>query len=149
MNTDTLEKLIFSTNRLIRIAAAATGNPTPSAQWRTLSILQVEGPMRVGELAVASRITQPGMTRLLATMVDEELVSRVADRDDSRAWLIELAPKGAAAIDAWRHQLSDALSSSFDDLSDEDWRVLDRAAELLSSRTSTHALHAETAGVSA
>jgi DNA-binding MarR family transcriptional regulator len=133
MHTDILESLLVSTHRLTRVAAQATGSTTPSAQWRTLSILTTDGPMRIGELAAASRVTQPGMTRLLATMVEEELVTRIADRDDSRAWLIVVSDKGAAALAAWRTQLAETLRPWFGELGDDDWATLSAAASLLES----------------
>ena len=135
----TLESLLVSSNRLIRIAAQATGNSTPSAMWRTLGILESDGPMRIGELASASRVTQPGMTRILATMAEEELVSRIADVEDSRAWLIRITPKGAKALAAWRTQIGEALEPWFRDLDDTQWQTLARAAELMDQRTSRHA----------
>lgn len=134
MHSDILESLLVSTHRLTRVAAQATGSTTPAAVWRTLSILETDGPMRIGELAAASRVTQPGMTRLLATMVEEELVSRVADRDDSRAWLIVLTRKGAQALAAWRAQLAETLEPWFGELSEADWAALSAAASLLESR---------------
>lgn len=134
MHTHILESLLVSTHRLTRVAAQATGSTTPSAQWRTLSILESDGPMRIGELAAVSRVTQPGMTRLLATMVEEELVSRIADRDDSRAWLIAVTEKGRAALAAWRTQLTEAMTPWFGELTEEQWTHLAEAAELLESR---------------
>jgi DNA-binding MarR family transcriptional regulator len=134
MHTDILESLLVSTHRLTRVAAQATGSTTPAAQWRTLSILETDGPMRIGELAAASRVTQPGMTRLLATMVEEELVTRIADRDDSRAWLIVVSKKGAAALADWRAQLAETMRPWFGELSDEEWETFARAAALLESR---------------
>ncbi len=134
MHSDILESLLVSTHRLTRVAAQATGSTTPAAVWRTLSILETDGPMRIGELAAASRVTQPGMTRLLATMVEEELVSRVADRDDSRAWLIVVTRKGAQALAAWRAQLAETLEPWFGELSEADWAALSAAASLLESR---------------
>jgi len=139
MHTDILESLLVSTHRLTRLAAQATGSTTPSAQWRTLSILAAEGPMRIGELAAASRVTQPGMTRLLATMVEEELVTRIADRDDSRAWLIVVSDKGAKALAAWRAQLAETLDPWFGELSDADWATLSAAASLLEARLASDA----------
>jgi DNA-binding MarR family transcriptional regulator len=136
---DVLESLVVSSTRLVRLAAQTTGSRTPSAVWRTLGILETDGPMRVGELAVASRVTQPGMTRVLATMVEEELVSRIADVDDSRAWLIRITPKGAAALDSWREQLGQALLPWFDELDEGEWAILERAAELMTSRTASDA----------
>jgi DNA-binding MarR family transcriptional regulator len=139
MHTDILESLLVSTHRLTRLAAQATGSTTPSAQWRTLSILAAEGPMRVGELAAASRVTQPGMTRLLGTMVEEELVTRIADRDDSRAWLIVVSEKGKKALTAWRAQLAETLDPWFGELSDADWATLEAAASLLETRLASDA----------
>ena len=140
---DILETMLVSSTRLVRIAAQATGSRTPSAVWRTLGILDTDGPMRIGELAATSRVTQPGMTRLLATMVEEELVSRIADVEDSRAWLIRITPKGRTALEAWRHQIADALGPWFADLDQGEWAILERAVQLMSDRT------AGTAAVSA
>ena len=139
MHTDILESLLVSTHRLTRLAAQATGSTTPAAQWRTLSILAAEGPMRVGELAAASRVTQPGMTRLLGTMVEEELVTRIDDRDDSRAWLLVVSEKGKKALTAWRAQLAETLDPWFGELSDADWATLEAAASLLETRLASDA----------
>ncbi|WFR68458.1 MarR family transcriptional regulator [Curtobacterium flaccumfaciens] len=66
-------------NRLIRTAAQATGNTTSSAVWRTLGILETDQPLRLGELAAASRVAQPTMTRLVAGMLADGLISRSVD----------------------------------------------------------------------
>lgn len=132
-----VRSLVMSANKLGRIAALSTGNTTPVAQWRTLSILQNEGPMRIGELAVASRVSQPGMTRLIAQLSEEELVARIADTADARASQVRLTPRGESAIASWHTELGDALEPLFDGLDADDWDVLDRAAELLELRTRT------------
>src|SRR6478736_1685626 len=59
MQTDILESLLVSTHRLTRLAAQSTGSTTPAAQWRTLSILETDGPMRIGELASDRTPRQP------------------------------------------------------------------------------------------
>ena len=132
---DTLLSLLVSSNRLIRIAAQAAGSTTPSAQWRTLSILETDGAMRVGALATASRVTQPGMTRLLTTMTDDGLVSRIPDPDDSRAWLIDLTQNGREELAGWRTVISETLEPRFHSLDDEEWAALELAAQILASRT--------------
>ncbi|MEP6843595.1 MAG: MarR family transcriptional regulator [Pseudolysinimonas sp.] len=138
-HSDILETLLVSSTRLVRIAAQTTGSRTPSAIWRTLGILDTDGPMRIGELATASRVTQPGMTRVLTTMVEEELVSRIADVDDSRAWLIRITPKGHSALVVWRHQIAEALGPWFADLDTGEWAILERAVQLMSERTASDA----------
>jgi DNA-binding MarR family transcriptional regulator len=133
----TLSTLLVASNRLVRIAAQATGSSTPSAVWRALGVLETDGPMRVGELAAACRVTQPGMTRALGQLAEEELVSRIADTVDSRAWLIRITPKGADALHEYRAQIGAALEPYFHDLDDVDWQAIERATELLAARTAT------------
>jgi len=130
-----LSDLLVVSNRLVRVAAQATGSRTPSAVWRALGVLEADGPMRVGELAAAVRVTQPGMTRALGQMVEEELVSRIADTADSRAWLIRITEHGATNLRAYRAEIGAALEPYFRDLDDADWAVLERATELMAART--------------
>jgi DNA-binding MarR family transcriptional regulator len=132
--TDILETLLTSTHRLTRIAAQETGRTTSPAVWRTLSILTTDGSMRVG--------SQPTMTKLIHGLADDELVRRIADVDDSRAWLIAITPKGTEALAEWKGQLATALGHLFDDLDDDEWRVLDHAAQLLSTRVAAEAVSA-------
>lgn len=139
-NNDFLETLLVSTHRLTRIANQITGDNTSPAVWRTLSILRADGPMRIGGLATASRVSQPTMTKLLAGLVEQELVYRVADVEDSRAWLIALASKGERALVEHRHDLGAALAPLFAGLSDDDRDILKRAAEILEARTSSDVL---------
>ncbi|GAA0956660.1 MarR family winged helix-turn-helix transcriptional regulator [Frigoribacterium faeni] len=140
--TDILESLLTSTHRLTRIAAQETGRTTSPAVWRTLSILTTDGSLRVGDLAKASRVSQPTMTKLLRGLIDDELVYRIADVDDSRAWLIAISDKGTRALVEWRAQLADALGALFSDLDEAEWGVLDHAAQLLATRVSTEAVPA-------
>ncbi len=85
-----LEDLAVATTRLVRKAASSTGTTTSAASWAALSVLHTEGPHRVGTLAAAVRISQPGMTKLLQNLLDDRWVRRIADDADSRAWLITI-----------------------------------------------------------
>jgi DNA-binding MarR family transcriptional regulator len=136
-NRPLVEKLIVEANRLTRVAAQATGSTTPAAIWRTLSILSNEGSMRIGELALASRVTQPTMTKLVQNLAEEELIYRIADVADSRAWLIAITAKGTKALDDWRTELGRALEPMFADLTSDERHTLERAVEIISARTDT------------
>ncbi len=127
-------RIVSAASALGRIAAVGTRNETPAAQWRTLTILG-GGAQRLGELARLSRVTQPGMTRLIGTMVADGLVARTPDPADSRATVISTTEAGAQALEAWKAQLNEALQPYFADLPEEDWAVLTRAAEILSAAT--------------
>jgi len=135
--TDIFESLLTSNHRLTRMAAQSTGSTVSAAVWSTLSVLAADGPRRNGELAKAARITQPGMTKLLGNLIDDEWVYRIADVDDSRAWLIAITDKGRDALSGWRTQLAEATKNILGDLSDTEWATLGRAAEILASRVAT------------
>lgn len=135
--SDILETLAVATHRLTRHAAQATGSPIISATWTALAVLEAEGPHRLGDLARATRISQPGMTKAVQNLVTDEWVYRIADVDDSRAWLIAITPKGEQALADWRQQLVTALAPSFADLDDDAWLALERAASILASRSAS------------
>ncbi|PZE66869.1 MULTISPECIES: MarR family winged helix-turn-helix transcriptional regulator [unclassified Curtobacterium] len=133
----TIETLLVSVNRLIRSALQATGHTTSTAVWRTLGILETEESLRLGELARASRVSQPTMTRLVAGMTADGLISRTVDPDDSRGQLIEITDAGRERLAAWRAALTSTVGPLFADLSDDDWDILHHASALIAARTRT------------
>ncbi|WOF21791.1 MarR family transcriptional regulator [Microbacterium betulae] len=130
-----LESIIIAAHALTRVAALETRNEAPAAQWRTLAILRDHGPLRIGELARLSRVTQPGMTRLIGGMERAGLVGREPDPDDSRAVRVLATSRGNDAYAAWRVQLVDALLPRFSDLGTADWDAIRTTAALLDART--------------
>lgn len=129
-----LGDLLFSSSRLVRIAAFETGSTESPATWRTLGVLQSHGSVRLGMLAKLSRVSQPTMTKLVAGLEGRGLVERVTDPDDARAWQIAITTAGADAVDAWREEISHTLHPYFDDIDDADIAVLRRTAQLLQER---------------
>ncbi|MDM4764360.1 MarR family winged helix-turn-helix transcriptional regulator [Galbitalea sp. SE-J8] len=129
--------LLVASSRLIRQSARATGSTVSSATWAALSVLQNEGPHRIGDLARAARITQPGMTKVVQNLVADEWVRRVADTDDSRAWLIVIADKGRAALADWHARLTEQMAGTFADLDESEWATLADAVRILASRSET------------
>ena len=126
--------LVVAAHRLARLAAQVTGSTESPATWRTLSVLQSSGPMRLGELASQSRVSQPTMTKLVRNLVDAEWVKRIADTDDARAWQIAITGKGADALQTWRDELSAALVPMFADLSDDEIAAMRTTVGIIGSR---------------
>ncbi|WP_285114062.1 MarR family transcriptional regulator [Leifsonia sp. fls2-241-R2A-40a] len=129
-----LGDLVVAAHRLTRLAARVTGSTESPATWRTLSVLQTAGAMRLGELAAQSRVSQPTMTKLVRNLVEAEWVKRIADTDDARAWQIAITRKGDAALQAWRDELSTALVPMFADLSDDELAAMRATVEIIGSR---------------
>lgn len=134
-HTDDILRLLLEAHALTRIAALETHAEAPAAQWRTLVLLRDNGPQRIGDLAALSRVTQPGLTRLVAQMAEAGLVERAPDPDDSRATVVSSTGAGQRALDEWLQILSTALAPRFADLDDDEWATMRRAADIVSART--------------
>jgi DNA-binding MarR family transcriptional regulator len=132
---DDVLRLILAAHTLTRMAALETGSDAPSAQWRTISLLREHGPQRVGDLAARSRVTQPGMTRLVGQLAEAGLVERTTDASDSRATVVGVTPAGERAYTEWLSTLRTALEPRFADLDAEDRAALSRTADILSALT--------------
>lgn len=131
---DLLGDLVSVNHRLTRVAARAAHGSESPALWRTLSVLLSTGPIRLGELADLSRVSQPTATKLVAGLVARGWVERTSDADDARVSLIAMTPAGNAALTAWRSQLAAALLPYFADLPAADIDTLDRAVAILRDR---------------
>jgi len=134
-HNDDILRLLLGAHALTRVAALETHADAPAAQWRTLVLLRDNGPQRIGDLATLSRVTQPGMTRLVTQMADAGLVERTPDPDDSRASLVSSTDAGQRALEEWLRVLSAALAPRFADLDDEEWATMRRAADIVDART--------------
>jgi len=131
---DDLQRLLMAVHALTRIAALDTQNEAPAAQWRTLTLLRDHGPQRLGDLATLSRVTQPGMTRLVHNMDAAGLVARRSDPSDSRVSVVAATDAGLDALDGWYREFRAALAPHVADLSDAEWDAVSVAASALSLR---------------
>lgn len=131
---DDLQRLLLAVHALTRIAALDTQSEAPAAQWRTLTLLRDHGPQRLGDLATLSRVTQPGMTRLVHQMDAAGLVVRSAHPGDSRVSVVAATGEGLQALARWYEQFRAALAPHVADLSDEEWEAVSVAAAALSLR---------------
>jgi len=132
---DALTSLVIRAHRLGRVVAREAGSSTPAAQWRALSTLEEEGPLRIGELAAACRVTQPGMTRLVGQMVEHGLLERHRDPQDERAVQLQITEAGRRARAEWIATIRATLAPWFADLSDAERAAIETTAALLADRT--------------
>lgn len=136
--------IVSVNHRLARLAAHAAGGTESPAVWRTLSAL-VDGPLRLGELAALSRVSQPTMTKLINKLGERGWVERLADPADARASVVASTPEGERARLEWRSRLASALVPLFGAISTEDAAVLGRSVEILQRGIDAAALTAPVA----
>ena len=76
-----------------------------ATQFSLLAMLELKGPQSIGELAQSLGTERTTLTRNIALIEEQDLVS-VRAGDDPRARIVEIAPKGKRllmkAFPAWR-----------------------------------------------
>jgi DNA-binding MarR family transcriptional regulator len=89
------------------------------------------GPITLGELSSAERVTPPTMTKIVACLEELGLVSRTVDQTDRRVARVEATAAGLAFIEGSRQQKDAYLARRIRSLSEEDRVVLEHAAGVL------------------
>lgn len=117
--------------RLSRWATSQAQLPVPSAQARLLALIEAIGPAKNAELAAADHCSQPTMTIQLQKLAGLELIRRVPHPGDSRATLVSLTRKGAAALDRTRRARQAAIAPHLAALSTAERTRLAAAVEVL------------------
>ena len=69
-----------------------------------MSVVFFAGPIRMGALATAERVSAPAITKTVALLERQGMVKRAADPDDDRAVLIRATAKGASAVKQGRDE---------------------------------------------
>ena len=118
--------------RLIRRLRTQDGRRFGMTHAAVLGRLDRDGTQSIGDLAAAERVRPQSMSQTLAELESDELVARRPDERDGRRTLVELTPKGLAALeqdrarrDSW---LAQAIANGF---TDEERRLLEQAVPLL------------------
>ncbi|HMN86701.1 MAG TPA: MarR family transcriptional regulator [Bauldia sp.] len=88
------ERLQADTQRIIDEAGVAF----PVSQFPILAAIDRLGPLSVGDLALALRVSQPGVTRAASLLVRGGYIRAKRVRGDQRVRRLELTAKGADLI---------------------------------------------------
>jgi DNA-binding MarR family transcriptional regulator len=101
----------------------------------TLAALVRHGPQRVTDLVARERISQPGMTGVVARLVDAHLAARQHDPRDGRASIIAATEAGRDYLREIHSKRARLLVEHIRDLPDEQRRALRDAVPALQALT--------------
>jgi DNA-binding MarR family transcriptional regulator len=102
-----------------------------AARMSALSVVVFAGPVTIGRLADAEQVSGPTITRLLAGMERDGLLTRTRDTGDRRVVWIKASPKGTRLLQEGRRRRIAALADDLASLDPADLALLARAAELI------------------
>ena len=106
--------------------------PTVSSSTLTaLDRLDIEGPLRVSELAAREAMTQPGVTILINRLAQAGWAERFPDPTDGRATLVRITEAGRAKLAERNATRARVLRARLAELSDEDQQLLTAALPAL------------------
>ena len=132
VGSDLASRLRLSVVRLNRrLRSQRTDEMVSLTQISALATLHRCGPMTPSELAASERVRPPSMTRVIAALEEEGLVSRRDHPTDGRQSIIEISPRGtqlladeASAKERW-------LDKRLAELTEEERAILARASEII------------------
>ncbi|WP_165549685.1 MarR family winged helix-turn-helix transcriptional regulator [Kribbella speibonae] len=104
----------------------------PRAAKAVLGQLQRRGALTASEIAAAERVQPQSLTRVLASLEEQQLISRQQDPNDRRRHTIELTDRGRRLLQEHMQSSDDWLAEAIDQrLNPTERAVLQLAAGIL------------------
>jgi DNA-binding MarR family transcriptional regulator len=96
-----------------------------------LATLERHGAMSPGDLAEHEKVQPPSMTRVIAALVDWELVTRAPHPTDRRQVILTVTPEGRSLVQKVRRRKEAWLARKLAELSPQERATLREAAPIL------------------
>jgi DNA-binding MarR family transcriptional regulator len=120
-----------SIHLLRRVARHDAVSGLTAARLSALSVIVYGGPVTIGELARAERVTMPTVSRLIQGMERDGLVTRAVDTGDRSVVRLRATERGETILREARSRRVESLARQMGALPAEDLRTLERAADIL------------------
>lgn len=101
------------------------------ARLSALSVVVFGGPVTLGRLAAAEQVTAPTMTRLVAALEADRLLTRQSDAADRRVVWLTATPKGRRILEDGKRRRVRALATALSALNPRELAVLSDAGDLI------------------
>lgn len=128
-------QLFLRTDRFTRGVASVPGASQPSVVWRTLSSLEVLGPLRVSQIAVLERVSQPSISISLQRLTRLGYVRREPDPVDKRAVIFHITEAGIDLLEEYRNKVTEQLTPLFKTLDPLELAAIARVSDILEELT--------------
>lgn len=120
-----------------RLRAERVENDLTLSQLSALASIDRHGPVTLGALAAHERVQPPSMTRMVGSLADRGLVTRVPHQVDGRQVLVAITDAGRDLLEEDRRRREAWLALRLRDLTPAEIAVLRKAAPILEELAST------------
>jgi len=124
-------RLRLSINRLHRLLRQESLAGLSPAQASALGAVKRLGSPTLGELAATEQVQPPTMTRIVATLSDAGMVTRITDAADRRSARVRITPNGRRALERIRTLKNAFLARRLAELSPDEQAGAAELATLL------------------
>lgn len=114
-----------------RLRTVPAGQGMTSTQLSVLAAVVRHGPMKLGDLATAEDVNPTMLSRIVAKLDGDGLLSRTSDPDDARVAVVSVTAAGRRRHEKIRHQRTEALAAVLTDLDPDHVRALSAAVPAL------------------
>lgn len=123
---------VFRLSRKLRRQADSGVTQTTLA---ALSTVERHGPLTAGDLAAHEQIQKPTCTRVIASLLDADLIERTPDPLDGRVAWLQISPAGRRALQRVRKRHTAYLARRMSRLTESELETLERATHILERLT--------------
>jgi DNA-binding MarR family transcriptional regulator len=124
-------RLRIAVNRLHRrLRQESLGGLSPAQASALGSVVRLGSPT-LGELAAIEQVQPPTMTRIVASLSEAGMVTRVADPDDRRSARVRITTAGERALERMRTRKNAFLLRRLDELTADEQQRAKELVELL------------------
>jgi DNA-binding MarR family transcriptional regulator len=123
--------LRFSVIRLARLLRQQDRSGLSPTLTAALATISREGPLTLGELAGREQVAPPSITKVVAKLEAEGLVTRRADTADRRVSRVAVTPAGQRRLEANRSRRTAWLESRLRELPPDELAQLEAAVGVL------------------
>ena len=132
---ETAARLRLSSTRLARQLRREAGLGRSPSQLSALAVVEAHGPLTLGALADFEGVAPPSITKVVARLEEDGLVTRTPDPTDRRVSYVAVTPQGAELNAESRRRRTAWLAGRINELSPEDRQRLADALDVLDALT--------------
>ena len=125
-------EFVYDVSRLGRLMRQFAGQDIPLTEAAMLNAV-AQHPRRITDLSQVLNLTQPRITAVAGSLVDQGLLQRTGDPDDRRAVVLELTPRGIDVTRERRRRIAESLQTLLAERTPD--------ADALIEATATHLHH--------
>jgi DNA-binding MarR family transcriptional regulator len=126
-----LRLVVARLHRRARTEAVTEGDDVSASRLAALATVEKLGPITLGELAAEEQVQPPSMTRIVARLEEQGLVTREVDPTDRRVARVVVTPAGTDLLAVTRTRRTAFLAQRVARFTDDERRALADALPLL------------------